>query len=64
MDKQDSYITTNVKLGYKYKDWDFYAYANNIFDEKYVTAFDTAGGMSRITFGDPRKIGVGLRYSF
>ncbi|AXX86201.1 TonB-dependent siderophore receptor [Malaciobacter marinus] len=64
MDKQDNYITTNVKLGYKYKDWDFYAYANNIFDEKYVTAFDTAGGMSRITFGDPRKIGVGLRYSF
>lgn len=64
MDKANEYIVTNLKLGYKTGDWDFYTYVNNIFDEDYIKSYDGAIGLARVDFGDPRTVRVGLRYTF
>jgi len=58
--EEDSYITTNLKLGYKYDKWDFYVYSNNITDKEYITWHQKA----YTTFGEGRFIGTGIRYSF
>ena len=60
----DSYITADVKVGYRSKGYDIYAYCNNLTDEEYITSFSASVGRSRAIFGDPRAFGVGVRYSF
>ena len=36
-DATDAYTITNVRIGYNYKNWRFFAYANNLFDERAIT---------------------------
>ena len=59
----DNYITANVKIGYRFKGYDIYAFCNNLTDEEYITALNT-GGKTLATYGDPRTFGIGVRYSF
>lgn len=64
MDKANSYFTANLKLGFKINKWDIYAYGKNLFNEDYIKAYNGAYNLGRVHFGDPRKIGIGFKYSF
>jgi len=59
----DSYITGDVKVGYRFKDYDIYAYCNNLTDEEYINYINPYG-VTRLSYGDPRTFGIGVRYSF
>ncbi len=61
----DSYTLVNLRLGWLYGNFDIYAFARNLTDEKYINFFKSNGLTGGIAgFGDPRTIGVGLSYSF
>ncbi len=60
----DGYITANVKIGYRFKKYDIYAFCNNLTDEEYITNFTSSAAKSVATYGDPRTVGIGVRYSF
>jgi len=62
--QKQSYDITNAKVGYETNTYDIYLYANNIFDEEYVTrAFEVSNTwLGRA--GAPRTIGVNFTYRF
>jgi len=60
----DSYITADVKVGYRFKGYDIYAFCNNLTDEEYMTYFNASGNKNLAIYGDPRTFGIGVRYSF
>ena len=60
----DSYIVADVKVGYRLKGYDVYAYCNNLTDEEYMTSFRSDRMKSTASYGDPRTFGIGARYSF
>ena len=55
----DSYTVADVKIGYRFKGYDIYAYCNNLTDEDYISSVGWC-----TVFGNPRTFGVGVRYSF
>ena len=61
----DDYITADVKVGYRFKGFDIYAYCNNLTDEEYMTFFLSGSDSKSIAiYDDPRTFGIGVRYSF
>lgn len=63
--KQDDYVTTDLKLGYKLESFNIYSYVNNISDKDYLVNYDIApGGGQAVSFGRGRTFGLGLKYSF
>lgn len=64
MVKEGPHTLTDVKLGYRLKDWDFYGYVKNLTDEKYIDSFSSDSMLSLASFGQPRRFGAGVRYSF
>jgi len=59
-----AYTTVDLKAGYKTGAWEFYGYVRNLADTSYLS---TVSGMSNgtlVSFGEPRRFGVGVRYSF
>ncbi len=62
--KADGGITANAKVGYKFKDFDIYAYIKNITDEDYVTQYMPRQDTAWIGFNEPRKFGIGAIYKF
>jgi iron complex outermembrane receptor protein len=60
----DSYTFANVKIGYRFKGYDIYAYCNNLTDEEYMTYFNSSAVKAVAGYGDPHTFGVGVRYSF
>lgn len=63
-DELDSYITADVKVGYRFNGYDIYAYCNNLTDEEYITSFQTASMKAVVSYGDPRAFGIGACYNF
>ena len=69
--KSDSYILINSSFGYNYGDWVVELWARNLFDEYYATrgfyfgneAPDFADTLYE-RHGDPRHIGLSIRYDF
>jgi iron complex outermembrane receptor protein len=60
---QDAAFTTvDLKVGYKTGPWDFYAYVRNLTDTEYRTSVNPQSSGTLVTFGEPRRIGVGSRY--
>lgn len=57
--KIKAYHLVNVKAGYEKEDWALYAYVNNLFDKDYML---NNYGSSRYEMGDPRVVGVNLKY--
>ncbi|RXJ88505.1 TonB-dependent siderophore receptor [Arcobacter sp. CECT 8983] len=57
-------ITSNIKVGYKIKNLDVFSYVNNITDEDYVSSYMSKPGVSWVGFNEPRRFGVGVKYSF
>ena len=64
MVEADGGITANAKVGYKFKDFDIYAYVKNITDEDYVTSYMAKSGLAMAGFNEPRRFGVGAIYKF
>ncbi len=62
--KADAYTVVDTKVGYRFDDFDVYAYVNNITDEEYVTAFRSNTLVTIAGVGDPRTIGAGVMYYF
>ncbi len=62
--KRDSITLVDLKVGYKFLNWDIYAYVKNLTDEKYINTYETNDSFSYATFGDPRFMGVGVKYTF
>ncbi|WP_321415455.1 TonB-dependent receptor [uncultured Desulfobacter sp.] len=60
----ESYITADVKIGFRFNGYDIYAYCKNLTDEEYITSYSTNSLSANATFGDPRTFGIGVRYSF
>lgn len=62
----DEYLTLDLKAGYRTGNWDFYAYVKNLNDEtQIIDAIDYSYNIgTRVMYGDPRIISIGLRYSF
>ncbi|RXJ81163.1 TonB-dependent receptor [Arcobacter sp. F2176] len=62
--KEDGYTLVDVKVGYKFSDWDIYVYGKNLTDEKYINTYEANSLFTMATFGDPRFFGIGARYRF
>lgn len=58
----DSRTIANARVGYRFDNWSLYAYANNLFDEKYLTS-NRRGAFMDIP-GEPRAVGVGFLAEF
>lgn len=61
--KENSYTTANIKVGYLFDNWDIYTYANNITDESYLVGVSNMG-YNALTFGEGRFVGIGAKYRF
>jgi iron complex outermembrane receptor protein len=62
--KQDPFALVNVRIGYEFDNYGIYAFANNIFNNDYVTqAFNTTTGLAG-TYGDPATFGIQFRSRF
>ncbi len=62
---EDAYATLDLKAGYEEGPWNVYAYVRNLTDEDYVSfAQIYQSGRNMVTFGEPRRFDVGVRYSF
>lgn len=59
-----AYTTVDVKLGYKTGPWDFYGYVRNLTDTEYRASVNPQSAGSLVIFGEPRRLGLGVRYSF
>lgn len=62
--KADGGISTDAKIGYRFKEWDLYAFVKNITDEDYVTSFMQRDGNAWIGFNEQRRFGIGAIYRF
>jgi iron complex outermembrane receptor protein len=60
----DPYTILDMKVGYRIEDWDIYAFAKNLTDEKYVNAFRSNSVFGVTGFGEPRTFGMGVMYYF
>ncbi|MEM9990084.1 MAG: hypothetical protein AAF723_11245, partial [Pseudomonadota bacterium] len=57
----DSRTLVNLRVGYDINDQtEVFAYGSNLFDETYLANAEASGG--NVVLGDPRIIGVGLRF--
>jgi outer membrane receptor protein involved in Fe transport len=62
-----SYQIFNLTAGIDFEEWELLVYANNLFDENALLAFDRErGGRARLGFhvNEPRTIGVTARFRF
>lgn len=63
----DGYGVVNASIGYRFNDgWEARLFARNLFDKNYVTALTIQTGNSGLILGqsgDPRMVGVMVRYS-
>ncbi|MGH1600784.1 TonB-dependent receptor [Campylobacter majalis] len=63
--KQKAWLSADTRIGYRFKDFDIYGYVTNITNEEYVqTYMEHSGRYGMVHFNDPRKFGLGVRYSF
>lgn len=63
--KQDPFAVFNARLGYEFENYGIYLFANNIFDNRYLTnVFPFGGGTNLATFGTPATYGVQFRANF
>lgn len=59
-----AYTTVDLRAGYKTGPWEFYGYVRNLTDTEYRTSLDAMSNGTLVTFGEPRRLGLGARYSF
>lgn len=62
----EAYTVVDTKLGYRFGDWDIYAYGKNITNTDYVAFMQdrSTRGNAFIAMGKGREFGIGGRYFF
>ncbi len=61
---ESSYTYVDTKMGYKSKKFSWNVYIHNLFDKRYLNYIIAAEGFNAYNFGEPRRIGVSLKYDF
>ncbi|NJL38930.1 MAG: TonB-dependent receptor [Leptolyngbyaceae cyanobacterium RM2_2_4] len=62
--EQGSFALVNARVGYEFDSYGIYLFANNLFDNEYITqAFNLGGGIAAI-YGAPRTAGLQVRARF
>ena len=75
VNQNDDYLLVNGRAGFRMGAWDIYTFANNLFDERFVTRRDFAGvntgtgeidvrPQARFQVSQPRIVGVGVQAEF
>lgn len=62
--KQKNYTVADMKIGYRFGDWDMYGYVKNLIDEAYVNSYQSSSRLTMVGFGQPRTFGTGVRFRF
>lgn len=63
--RQKAYAIANLHAGYRTDNFDVYAYVLNATNTNYTNGYMVHGGQyDMISFGEPRRVGVGVKYSF
>lgn len=62
--KEDGHTVTDIKAGYKFSNFDIYAYVKNITNEEYIDTYLSKSSLSLASFNDSRFVGVGVKYKF
>lgn len=62
--KQEPFAIVNARLGYEYNDYGIYFFANNLFDEEYVTNGLEATSGNVVSYGAPFTYGFQIRAKF
>lgn len=60
--KDGAYATLDLKAGYKTGAWEYYGYIRNLTDTDYQAFVRPTDRL--VLFGEPRRLGLGVRYSF
>lgn len=61
---ESSYFYIDTKIGFKSKNLSWDIYVNNLFDKRYLNYIVAIEGFDSYNFGEPRRIGASLTYSF
>ncbi|TBU90054.1 TonB-dependent siderophore receptor [Stutzerimonas kirkiae] len=59
-----SYSVFDFKTGYRLDNWELYGYVHNLTDRGYIQGFESSASSTLVSFGTPRRFGVGVRYEF
>ncbi|MEO0767970.1 MAG: TonB-dependent receptor [Cyanobacteria bacterium J06649_4] len=62
--RQGTFALVNGQLGYEWGNTGVYAFANNLFDTRYLTTAFSAAGQDLASFGEPRTFGLRVRSTF
>lgn len=62
--RENGHTTLDLKAGYRFADWDLYAFVRNLSNAEYLNGFMSSSAVAMATFGEPRRIGIGARYFF
>ena len=64
--KQDAFELVNIRLGYETKSFDIILWCKNIFNQEYLTVLNEMmnTGVIKAVEGNPRTLGITLRYRF
>ena len=64
--KQEAFELVNLRLGYETESFDAVLWCKNLFDQEYFTVLDEmmSSGVLKAVEGDPRMVGITLRYRF
>jgi iron complex outermembrane receptor protein len=66
--KQEAFELVNLRTGYESENFDLVLWCKNLFDKEYFTILDEmssmASGVIKAVEGDPRMVGITLRYRF
>ena len=61
---QDAYALLDLSFGYEHENLSWRIYGTNITDERYYNHIATAGDQIAYNYGEPRRVGVRLTYTF
>jgi len=64
LDSVGSRTVVNAQIGYDIKDWEFTLFAENLFDRRYFTYYESTGGQEYATLGEGRTIGINVKARF
>jgi len=64
LDSVGSRTIVNAQIGYDIDDWEFTLFAENLFDRRYFTYYESTGGQEYATLGEGRTIGINVKAKF
>lgn len=63
-EKLDPRTIVNLQAGYRTEKWEINAFAENLFNERYYTYYDAAGGNEYATLGARQSFGLNIKAKF